>query len=107
MSWRRRVGRFFKWGSIAFVVLVLIAIIDGWRAFGHRATGERRARMERSPAWKDGHFENPEPLVNDAWGSIASMTDTSPDSVPKPDLVFEPIDPARFASPPPTGLRVT
>ncbi|MBX3227421.1 MAG: MBL fold metallo-hydrolase [Labilithrix sp.] len=107
MTWRRRLRAFFKWATIAFLVLVVIALVDGWRAFGHRATGERRARMERSAAWKDGHFENPQPLVNDAWGSIASVRDTSPHSVPDPPLHFEPIDPARFAAPPPSGLRVT
>jgi hypothetical protein len=38
---------------------------DAWSAFGAGAQGERRARMERSPQWRNGAFEKPQPLIND------------------------------------------
>ena len=64
--WRRRLKRITAGLGIVLVAGLTAAVIDGWKAFGHRATGERRARMERSPQWKDGHFENPQPLWNDS-----------------------------------------
>ena len=91
------------------VVGLTAAIIDGWKAFGHRATGERRARMERSPQWQgDGHFENPQPLSNDYWAAMTAMFHASPDASPRAPVDAAPaIDKARFATPPATGLRVT
>lgn len=87
------------------VVLVLAALVDGWRAFGQAATGARRERMTRSPEWKDGTFRNPQPLVNDAWGSLTG--ESSPDRSPHAAVPTETVDPKRFAAPPPSGLRVT
>ena len=46
---------------------------SGSAAFGKQPTGARRARMERSPQWKDGRFENPQPLHNDNWGAVGAM----------------------------------
>ena len=52
------------WQIGVLVILALAATAaDAWTAMGRRAEGSRRARMERSPQWKDGHFENPPPLV--------------------------------------------
>jgi hypothetical protein len=31
-----------------------VVVVDGWRAFGHRAEGARLERMQRSPQWRDG-----------------------------------------------------
>lgn len=107
MTWRRRLGRVLKWLGLALLVLVLVALVDGWRAFGKGASGARRARMEASKQWRDGHFENPEPLVNDTWGSIGALKDASDDASPRTPLSFPKVDPARFATPPPSGLRVT
>src|SRR6476646_506341 len=101
--WRRRLRRVGAGVGLGLAFMT----IDGWRAFGHRATGERRARMERSPQWKNGHFENPQPLWNDAWGAMTAMFHASPDASPKEPVPTETIDPARFATPPATGLRVT
>ena len=81
--------------------------VDGWKAFGHRAEGSRRARMEQSPQWRDGHFVNPQPLRNDALGSLAGMFEASPDTSPAAPLPSFAADPARLATPPPSGLRVT
>jgi len=88
-------------------IAVASTIVLGWKAFGHRATGARRARMEHSPQWKDGRFVNPQPLVNDAWLTLTGMIHASPyrsPSQPPPTLA---IDPKRFDTPPATGLRIT
>jgi L-ascorbate metabolism protein UlaG (beta-lactamase superfamily) len=93
--------------GLAFLLGLAFLIVDGWKAFGHRATGARRERMERSPQWQNGRFENPQPLWNDAWGALTAMFHASPDASPKEPVPTETVDPARFATPPATGLRVT
>ena len=95
-------------GAGGLLALVLAAVAaDAWTALGKGARGERRARMERSPQWKEGNFTNPQPLWNDLWGSLGGMFDASPDigpSEPPPTVTG---DRSRFAEPPATGLRVT
>ncbi|WP_232293356.1 MBL fold metallo-hydrolase [Stigmatella aurantiaca] len=80
---------------------------DAWTALGRGASGERRARMERSPQWKDGHFENPEPIVNDTWGSVSTMFHPSPEVSPTQPLSPVAVGRQQFETPPATGLRVT
>jgi L-ascorbate metabolism protein UlaG (beta-lactamase superfamily) len=63
--------------------------------------------MRHSAQWKDGIFQNPQPLINDAWGSITGAGATSPDTSPREAVPTEAIDPKRFATAPPSGLRVT
>ncbi len=89
------------------LLLGLGVVAPGWRSFGHRAEGARRARMERSPQWKDGHFVNPQPLVNDAVGMFKGMMHVSPDASPHAPLPVELIDKHRLDAPPVTGLRIT
>jgi L-ascorbate metabolism protein UlaG (beta-lactamase superfamily) len=89
------------------LVLAGAALSSGWHAFGKRAEGERRARMERSPEWHDGHFENPEPLWNDWWGALAGAFHASAYGSPAQPLRVEPIDARRFDRAPRSGLRVT
>ncbi|QRK10448.1 MBL fold metallo-hydrolase [Archangium violaceum] len=93
-------------GGVLAVVLAAIAA-DAWPALGARASGVRRVRMERSPQWKDGHFENPQPLWNDWWGSLSAMFKASPDVGPAEPPPSVPGDRRRFDTPPATGLRVT
>jgi len=45
-------------------VLATLTIASGWRAFGKRPSGNRPSRLERSPNWKNGRFENTEPMHN-------------------------------------------
>jgi L-ascorbate metabolism protein UlaG (beta-lactamase superfamily) len=108
----RTVARWLGKTGLVLLALLLsastVAIIDGWRAFGHRATGERRARMQRSPQWKDGKFHNPQPLINSAWGMMKGLLAASPHVGPSgPVTAAETLDPARLRSAPPTGLRMT
>jgi L-ascorbate metabolism protein UlaG (beta-lactamase superfamily) len=104
--WIKRLGL----GVVGLLALAIaVFVISGWRAFGQAATGERRARMERSPQWRGGAFENPQPLWNDVWGSLTGMMRVSEHVSPSAGapVPVEPVDAARFQAPPPSGLRVT
>lgn len=110
MPWRR-IRRIIVRGLLAllaiFVLLVLVATIEGWTAFGRGATGARRERMEASPQWADGVFENPQPLWNDIGGMFTLMFGGSDFTVPEVALPVEQVSRDRFATPPTSGLRVT
>ena len=93
--------------AAALALMALVVLASGWRAFGTSASGERLARMQRSPQWQDGHFVNPQPLQNDWWGALAGMFHASAYGAPAAPLALEPIDPERFAQTLHTGLRVT
>lgn len=87
--------------------LLVVIVVDGWRAFGHRATGDRRARMEASPHYHDGVFENPQPLWNDITGSLLAFFHKSPDASPSRPVPVERVTATRFSRPPASGLRAT
>lgn len=87
----------------------MVVLVDGWAAFGKAPEGERLARMELSPEWDaDGEvFENPEPLWNDWWGMVSEAASADENGSPSSPLPVETVDPERYATAPPTGLRVT
>jgi L-ascorbate metabolism protein UlaG (beta-lactamase superfamily) len=103
---KRALGRAGLWLLLGAALFALVVLAEGFRAFGKSATGARRTRMEHSPQWRDGHFDNPEPLVNDWWGSLTGMFAASPHGRPDEPL---PVvhDAAALATPPGSGLRVT
>lgn len=103
----RWVRRGFGALGLVLVALIAVAVIDGWRAFGKRPVGERRARMERSPQWKDGHFDNPQPLWNDLWGALTGAFHASAHTSPGQPLPSIALDPRKLQTPPASGLRVT
>jgi L-ascorbate metabolism protein UlaG (beta-lactamase superfamily) len=103
----RRVLRAARWLPLAILIGLAAVLANAWTAMGHRAAGERLARMQRSPQWKDGHFVNPQPLRNDNWGAMTAMFHASDDASPRQPIPADPIDPARFSTPPASGLRVT
>ncbi|MDC0712187.1 MBL fold metallo-hydrolase [Stigmatella sp. ncwal1] len=107
MAWRRGLSRAVRWAGGLVAIALAVITADAWTALGRGARGERRERMERSAQWKDGHFENPQPLVNDAWGSVSSMF--HPSSEVSPTQPLPPLAGGRqqFETPPATGLRVT
>lgn len=107
MAQRRKWGRYV--GRLALVLLVVCVgiVATGWRAFGHRATGLRRARMEQSPHWSDGTFVNPEPLQNDLMGALLALKDVSSDAAPRAMVPVTPIPSHHFDLLPASGLRVT
>jgi L-ascorbate metabolism protein UlaG (beta-lactamase superfamily) len=97
-----------RWlGAIALVGLVA-GLADAWSGFGKRAAGQRRARMEKSPQWQDGAFENPQPLRNEVWGSLGAMFHASPyASGAEENIPVERHAPKRWEAPAPARLRVT
>jgi len=102
--WLGRLGKTFL---ALLTVAITVGLLAGWRGFGHRPSGARKARMEQSPVWRDGQFRNPQPLVNLVWPAIVGAFHASSDRTPSTPVSTEMIEPARFATNPPTGLRVT
>jgi L-ascorbate metabolism protein UlaG (beta-lactamase superfamily) len=104
---RHWLWRGFQAAAALLVLLVTAALIDGCTAFGRRATGARKARMESSPQWSKGRFVNPQPLWNDYWGMIKGLRQTSAYLAPAHAPPFIPGTRGRFETTPPSGLRVT
>jgi len=92
-------------------VLVLLGlgagVLDAWSGFGKRAEGARLARIEASPQWHDGQFENPQPLQNDTWGMFTGLLSVSPHVAPTRPLPTAPNVRQTLARPPSSGLRAT
>lgn len=106
-AWPRRLARIVGWLLILVVAGLGVATVVAWRPMGREATDARRARLERSPQWLDGHFENPQPLVNHLWTGLAAMRHASPVSAPTSPVPTTTIDRQRFATAPASGLRIT
>ncbi|NTX36677.1 MBL fold metallo-hydrolase [Myxococcus sp. CA033] len=106
-GWRRVLRRGAMGLGAVLAVGILVLVVDGHTGFGKSATGARRERMELSPQWKDGHFDNPQPLVNHFGEMMSGLLHTSPHTSPGEPLAVEHINPQRFQSLPATGLRVT
>lgn len=101
------IRRVLKVFAALLLLSLLVVLAQAWQGLGRRATGERRARMEKSPQWKDGSFANPEEIVNDWRAMVDGLLHVSDDATPKtpPDVVKP--DPAMLAKPPDSGLRIT
>jgi L-ascorbate metabolism protein UlaG (beta-lactamase superfamily) len=93
--------------AAGLAVLAAAAAVASCAPLGARATGARLARIQRSPEWQGSHFENPQPIVNDGWLAVKSFTRSNPETSPPSPLGLPPVESGRFASPPPSGLRVT
>ena len=67
-----------------FLLLVaFVLLVDGWEDFGRQADGERLARMELSPNWRDGVFVNGIPLYNPFLERPSRWLDSSDYASPK------------------------
>ena len=108
---KRKAGRWLRRVFLGLVtllaMLVAFGVADGWRAFGHRAQGARRARMEASPHWGGGHFVNPQPLRNSFWGAAWGALHRSSEVRPRQQLPTVVGVPRGLEVPAATGLRVT
>ena len=105
LRWSRRRSR---WLIAIGVAAVAAAVgIASCAPLGGRATGARLERMKKSPEWQGSHFENPQPIVNDTWGAVTNLLKPGPNVDPQTPPSTVPVEPGRFASPPPSGLRVT
>ena len=96
-----------KIAGAGIVLALTVGLVAGWRSFGKRATGARRARMEGSGEWQGDHFVNPQPLINDARAMLSGLFRSSPFTRPQAPVPVATGGGARFSTPPPTGLRVT
>jgi len=102
--WKRRV--LLTVGGVV-VLAVAVVLIDAWSGLGHSAHGARLERMQRSKQWKDGRFDNPQPLVNDSWGMLTGLLHVSPHATPAVAPETETADPRLFDAWPASGLRVS
>lgn len=82
-------------------------VINGWQAFGKKAAGERKQRIEASPEWHGSHFENPQPLKNDFLGALGAMASGSKFVAPAGTLPVVNAAKASYQTAPASGLRVT
>ena len=94
-------------GLVAAAAAGISATLSGCQSFGAHAGGERLARMERSPEWRDGEFRNPQPMWNDMHLALAHGFSGVPDNEPSAPVPVARTDPTVLAQAPATGLRVT
>ena len=104
---RKQLRRGAKWLGILILFALAFTLADAWQGLGHRATGQRRARMEKSPQWKGGAFENPEPIVNYFGPMISGAMSVSADNEPRQPVDAQVVDPSLLATRPESGLRLT
>lgn len=101
-------------GLLALVLVVVIVLIGstGWLdAFGASPEGARLARIQRSPNYRDGSFQNPAapaiPVEGTAWGSIRRWLGGHEVRTPPAAMPIVKRTAADFAKPPASGLRAT
>ncbi len=105
--WKRFLAR-GALASMAFVlVLICVVTVQGWRAFGRAAGGELKARVDASPQFRDGQFQNPQPLENDNWKMLKGLFGASPHGSPEVAPPTVSGGHARLQELPESGLRVT
>ncbi|MDD9938227.1 MAG: MBL fold metallo-hydrolase [Myxococcales bacterium] len=107
----RRILRWALWLLAALTVgLALLGFTAAnLSAVGTRAEGARLARMERSPQWSDGQFQDVLPRVEpDLLATLERwLSDETAHRRPEPPIVPVKRSRADFAAPPASGLRVT
>ena len=110
---RSRVARVL----LALLALVLVAVVvligsTGWLdALGASPTGERLARIQRSPNYRDGAFRNPEATSmtteGGTWKMLRQWLGGHEQRVPPGQLPIVTLTRASFAQLPASGLRAT
>lgn len=104
---RRVLLRILKTLALSLLLTFCVALAVSWHGLGQGASGERLAKMRKSPQWHNGSFENPQPLINDAWLSLSGAFHASDFGRPHPDIQLPDIDPKPLQTLPKSGLRVT
>jgi L-ascorbate metabolism protein UlaG (beta-lactamase superfamily) len=107
------------WGRVLYLVFAVFAVgivvliaSTGWLdAMGAAPKGERLARMQRSPNYRDGAFQNPEPTDMGLKGGVGKMLRHwlfgREQRVPPGPMPIVAITRANFVQPPASGLRAT
>lgn len=102
---------------LALLALLLVAVVvligsTGWLdAFGAEPTGDRLARIRRSPNYRDGAFRNPDAPTRIGAGSgretLRRWLGGHEQRVPPGPMPIVKLTRADFAQPPASGLRAT
>ena len=110
---RSRVGLviFALSAALIMVVIVLVASTGWLDALGAAPTGERLARIRRSPNYRDGAFRNPSAtgLTADAstWKMLRQWLSGNEQREPPGPIPIVSLTRSSFAQPPTSGLRAT
>ena len=110
---RRRLLRAILWTLLGLVVLALAGGGTLWllarESMGGAATGERLARLQRSPQWRDGVFVNRLPRVDGPMGRAMRefIFGGSDHRTPDAPIAVVRRSAADYVTPPASGLRVT
>ena len=104
-----RVRRVFVAGAVLVVLAFLGSYASGWTAMGTHATGERLARISRSPQWLGDQFTNSLPSLDpEFWPAMTAwFTQSSPHATPVSPPPTKMSTAADFDMPPASGLRIT
>src|SRR5918993_4158056 len=110
---RTRLG-WILWSLLAAVVVIGLVLVasTGWLdAFGAAPTGERLARIRRSPNYRDGGFQNPDATSlaseGSTWETIKRWLGGHEQRVPPAPMPIVTLTRADFAQLPASGLRAT
>lgn len=98
--------------AAAIVVVVVLIASTGWLdALGAAPSGERLARIQRSPNYRDGAFQNPDAtsLATDGstWETLKRWLAGHEQRTPPGPMPIVLLTRANFAQPPASGLRAT
>ena len=105
MGARRKAG--LALGLLAALAAAVAATLTGCQSFGEHASGERLARMQRSPEWQGDRFANPQAMWSDLRDALLHALAGGPDDEPTAPVPVAHTDPATLAAAPASGLRVT
>ncbi len=81
--------------------------MDSWTALGKAAAGDRLARMQRSPQYRDGKFVNTQAQRGSTWEMTKKWLRGGSYRVPTGKVPTMRRAAEDFQSPPPDGLRIT
>jgi L-ascorbate metabolism protein UlaG (beta-lactamase superfamily) len=108
---RRRRWPLIVLTGLAVFVVALVQSTDWLRAFGAQPSGDRLTRIQRSPRYRDGAFENTVPTVKSLPGSFwrTVKLQFGGDQQREPPSAIPVVAGTResYAAPPATGLRAT
>ena len=105
MGARRKAGLVL--GLLVALAVAVAGTLTGCQSFGEHASGERLARMQRSPEWQGDRFANPQAMWSDLRDAFLHALSGGPDVEPTAPVPVARTDPAALAVAPASGLRVT
>ena len=98
-------------GLVLVMLVTLVGSTGGLDIVGGNAEGERLARMQRSPNYRDGEFHNSDTtkygLEGSPWGSMKRWLFGPEVRHPPAPIPTVALTRASFATPPASGLRAT